>query len=124
MEDFKKIILFIAIVFVILVSLSLLAKSQEGVLVPYRPHQTIRPTTNNDTELYYDTLSESYRHVPINRGYVLITMSEDGGWATLPIYKTVDYGTYHEIDSLKCVRYKQMQWKMYYLDKLNEKDCN
>jgi len=51
---------------------------------------------------------------------LLFPLMSFGQWE----YKEViDYGTYREIDRLKCIRYKQMQWKMYHLEKLNEKSC-
>ena len=124
MGDFKRMVIFIFMVFAILLGLSLLAKSQEGILVPYEPYQTIRPTTYIDVVEVYDSIIDFKISERVNKPYALITSSEEGGWNTNPIYSFVDYGTYREIDSLKCIRYKQMQWKMYYLDKLNEKDCD
>jgi hypothetical protein len=108
-----------------LFGLAMLGKSQESVLAPYEPIQAVRPTNKMDTESYYDTYLQMFRDRPItNKPYMLVTSSEEQeSFGSDPTYIIVDYGTYHEIDSLKCVRYKQMQWKLYHLDKLNEKSC-
>lgn len=125
MVDLRKIIFFIAMVFAILLGLALLGKSQKGILAPYEPYQKVIKTDDTDYEFYYDTIFEFSCIRRINKPYKLITVSDKEAYMySEPNFRTEDYGTYHEIDSLKCIRYKQMQWKMYYLDKLNEKDCN
>jgi hypothetical protein len=123
MGDLKKIILFIGMVFALLFCFTMLGKSQEDVLVNYDPIQSVRPTNNNDIVDVYDTLCDFTFHERVKKPYVLITESEEAEFMEEPTFRMIDYGTYREIDSLKCIRYKQMQWKMYHLDKLNEKSC-
>ena len=122
MGDIYKILGFIGLIFVLLFSLAMLGKSQENVLNNINPIQSVRATNNFDFESYYDTTFDMTSYRQIKKPYILITESESNG-IDEPTYKFVDYGTYKEIDSLKCVRYKQMQWKIYFLNKLNEKDC-
>lgn len=123
MEDLKKILVFIGMVFLLLFSFTMLGKSQEDVLVNYNPHQEIRPTNRYDRVEFFDTTLEIMMTKPVTKPYVMITDSEEPNDSDEPTYRVIDYGTYHEIDSLKCIRYKQMQWKLYYLDKLKEKSC-
>ncbi len=48
----------------------------------------------------------------------LITFIEDNSIPT----KT-DYGTFEEIDSIKCIRYREMKISNYKLKKINKKTC-
>lgn len=107
MSDLGRLGLFIGIIFTTLLSISFVSGLYDSVLIPYEPIQTVYPCENH------------------KKPYMMVTKSDDYSdlYYVEPKYKVVDYGTYHEIDSLKCVRYKQMQWKMYHLDKLNEKSC-
>jgi len=123
MEDLGKIMLFVGMLFVLLITFSIFGYKQANVLSPYKPYQAVRPTTIDDSVEVYDSIIHCTQNKIVTKPYVLVTMSEDGGWATKAIYKYIDYGTYREIDSVKCIRYKQMQWKMYQLEKLNEKSC-
>ena len=123
MEDIGKIILFIGMIFALLFSFTMLGKSQEDILVNYNPHQEVRPTNHFDTEVFYLKSIDMSMNEQVKKPYALITQSEECGFGEEPTFETIDYGTYHEIDSLKCIRYKQMQWKLYHLDKLNEKSC-
>lgn len=122
MGDFKKIVGFIILVFALLFGLAMLGKAQEDVLANYNPIQSVRPTTAEDRVEVYDSIIEFYTHERVRKPYVLVTQSEDDRYVQ-PKFRVIDYGTYKEIDSLKCIRYKQMQWKMYHLEKLNEKSC-
>ena len=124
MEDLKRIVIFIGFVFVLLFGLTMLGISNESVLAPYEPIQTVRPTTHNDRVEVYDSLIDFNVMRRVTKPYVLVTESEKAEFMEEPTFRMIDYGTYREIDSLKCIRYKQMQWKLYYLDKLKEKSCN
>ena len=123
MDDLKKILVFIGMVFLLLFTFTMLGKSQEDILINYDPIQTVRPTTYNDKVEVYDSLIDFTVMRRVTKPYVLITESEEAEFMEEPTFKTIDYGTFKEIDSLKCIRYKEMQWKMYHLDKLNEKSC-
>lgn len=123
MEDFKKIVIFIGFMFLTLISLTILGNSKKSVLSNYSPIQEVRATNDFDTEEIYLEYIECSISERVKKPYVLTTISEETSYGSEPTFKTVDYGTYKEIDSLKCLRYKQMQWKMYHLDKLNEKSC-
>jgi hypothetical protein len=107
MSDLGRLSIFIGIMFITLFSISFVSSFYDSVLQPYEPIQLVFPSKNH------------------KKPYVMVTKSDDYSdfYYVEPRYKVVDYGTYHEIDSLKCIRYKQMQWKMYYLDKLREKSC-
>jgi hypothetical protein len=123
MDDLKKIVVFIGMVFLLLFSFTMLGKSQESILANYEPYQIVRPTNHFDTEEIYLKSIDMSMNERVKKPYALITQSEETIYGEEPTFETIDYGTYHEIDSLKCVRYKQMQWKLYHLDKLNEKSC-
>jgi len=126
MGEVGKAIVFVGTVFILLICIIFLSigVSDNSVLEIYKPYQSVRPITIYDTESYYDDFLDMYRDRPITKPYMLVTASSEVGYSySEPNFKVIDYGTYHEIDSLKCVRYKQMQWKMYHLDKLNEKIC-
>ena len=122
MENLIKITFFIFSFTLVL--MCLLIGSDGSVIAPYEPYQSVRPTTREDTESYYYDYFKMYMDRPITKPYMLVTASSEVGYSySDPNFKVIDYGTYHEIDSLKCVRYKQMQWRMYHLDKLSKKSC-
>ena len=124
MSDLGRVAVFIGIMFVTLFTISYVSSFYDSVLEPYEPIQSVRPTTTEDKVEIYDADGWSYDK-RINKPYLLITKSDESSefYYKKPRFVTFDYGTFKEIDSLKCVRYKQMQWKMYKLDKLNEKSC-
>jgi hypothetical protein len=123
MEDLSKIMLFIGMLFLFLITFSMYGYEQSSVLAPYDPYQEVRPTNHFDTEVIYLKSIDVNMDERVKKPYALITQSEKTIYGEEPTFETIDYGTYNEIDSLKCVRYKQMQWKLYHLDKLNEKSC-
>ena len=123
MEDLGKILVFIGVLFIMLFSFSIFGDTHQSVLNQYEPYQIVRPTNYFDTEEIYLKSIDMSMNQQIKKPYALITQSEEVGFGNKPTFETIDYGTYHEIDSLKCIRYKQMQWKMYHLEKLNEKNC-
>ena len=121
MKELKQIILFFLLFFGLIIFFIVYGNTNGNDLTEYEPIQIVRPTTNDDEVLVYDSILEFMVTETVNKPYVLVTQSEE---SDIPNFKIVDYGTYREIDSLKCIRYEQMQWKMCYLDKLNEKSCN
>ena len=123
MGDFKKILLIVSFVFVLLISFTIFSTVTANPLSKYKPYQVVRPTRFDDRVEVYDSIIDFTFSKRVKKPFVLITESEERDLLDAPTYKVVDYGTYREIDSIKCIRYKQMQWKMYRLDKLNEKSC-
>ena len=112
---FKTLLLFILGVFAILIAFITYAIKTNSPLDMIDIYQTV--SVNNPSEIdvkYYHTSKKPY---------MLVTSSEDveDVYPYDPRFKVVDYGTYHEIDSLKCLRFKQMKWKVYHLEKLNKK---
>lgn len=124
MGDLGKTIIFIVTLFIMLFAFSIFGDKHQSVLNQYEPYQEVRPTNYYDTEIVYLKSIDCTITEQVKKPYVLVTASSKVGYSyDDPNFKVIDYGSYKEIDSLKCLRYKQMQWKMYHLDKLNEKSC-
>ena len=113
---FKSLLLFILGVFAVFIAYSINTNTPLDSIDVY---QTV--SVNNPS--WFDI---EYRHAS-NKPYMLVTSSDKNQEPYVsyqPRFRVVDYGTYHEIDSLKCLRLKQMKWDIYHLEKLNKKSCD
>jgi hypothetical protein len=115
---FKSLLVFILGVFAMLIVFIAYAISTNSPLDNIDVYQTVSVNKADAFDIRFRGIS--------NKPYILVTSSEDveDVYPYDPRFKIVDYGTYHEIDSLKCLRFKQMKCKVYHLEKLNEKTCD